>query len=68
LPRTILGSERRTEDGTHENASGAADELSAEGAAQAAAQDVCDYVAGMTDNFILEQHRKLFPAKKRIGV
>ena len=29
---------------------------------------VCDYVAKMTDNFILEQHRKLFPAKKRIGV
>jgi dGTPase len=29
---------------------------------------VCDYVAGMTDNYILEQHRRFFPAKKRIGV
>ena len=29
---------------------------------------VCDYVAGMTDSFILEQHRRFFPAKKRIGV
>jgi dGTPase len=29
---------------------------------------VCDYVAGMTDTFILEQHRRFFPAKKRIEV
>lgn len=26
---------------------------------------VCDYVAGMTDSYILEQHRRFFPAKKR---
>src|SRR5690242_9072976 len=42
------GSERRTEDGTHENASGAADELSAEGAARAAAQD-CLRLRGRND-------------------
>ena len=29
---------------------------------------ICDYVAGMTDNFILEQHRRLLPGRKRIGV
>jgi dGTPase len=29
---------------------------------------VCDYVAGMTDSYILQQHRRFFPAKKRIGV
>jgi len=29
---------------------------------------VCDYVAGMTDLYILEQHREFFPAKKRLGV
>jgi dGTPase len=29
---------------------------------------VCDYVAGMTDTYILEQYRRFFPAKKRIGV
>ena len=29
---------------------------------------VCDYVAGMTDNYILEQHKRFFPAKRRIGV
>jgi len=29
---------------------------------------VCDYVAGMTDNYILEQHRRFFPAKKKISV
>jgi dGTPase len=29
---------------------------------------VCDYVAGMTDSFIFEQHRRHFPAKKKIGV
>src|SRR5262249_22756867 len=29
---------------------------------------VCDYIAGMTDTFVLEQHRKFFPAKKRISV
>ncbi len=29
---------------------------------------VCDYVAGMTDLYIFEQHRKFFPAKKRLGV
>ena len=29
---------------------------------------VCDYIAGMTDSYILEQHRRFFPAKKRIGV
>ncbi len=29
---------------------------------------VCDYVAGMTDNYILEQHKRLLPGKKRIGV
>jgi dGTPase len=28
---------------------------------------VCDYVAGMTDSFILEQHRKFCPPKKRLG-
>jgi dGTPase len=27
---------------------------------------VCDYLAGMTDNYILEQHRRYFPAKKRM--
>jgi dGTPase len=27
---------------------------------------VCDYMAGMTDNYILEQHRRYFPAKKRM--
>ncbi len=29
---------------------------------------VCDYVAGMTDNYILEQHRRFFAAKKKISV
>jgi dGTPase len=29
---------------------------------------VCDYIAGMTDSYILEQHRRFFPAKKTIGV
>ncbi len=29
---------------------------------------VCDYVAGMTDLYIFEQHRKFFPAKKRLSV
>lgn len=29
---------------------------------------VCDYVAGMTDSYILEQHRRFIPAKKKIGV
>ncbi|HEY2391400.1 MAG TPA: deoxyguanosinetriphosphate triphosphohydrolase [Candidatus Angelobacter sp.] len=29
---------------------------------------VCDYVAGSTDVFIMEQHRKFFPPKKRVGV
>jgi len=29
---------------------------------------VCDYIAGMTDTYILEQHRRFFPSKKRIGV
>jgi dGTPase len=29
---------------------------------------VCDYVAGMTDSYILEQHRRFFSTKKRIGV
>jgi dGTPase len=29
---------------------------------------VCDYLAGMTDGYILEQHRRFFPAKKRLGV
>ena len=29
---------------------------------------VCDYVAGMTDSYIFEQHKRFFPAKKRIGV
>ena len=28
---------------------------------------VCDYVAGMTDSFILEQHRRFCPPKKRAG-
>ncbi len=28
---------------------------------------VCDYVAGMTDSYILEQHRKFCPPKKRVG-
>ena len=28
---------------------------------------VCDYVAGMTDSYILEQHRKFCPLKKRVG-
>jgi dGTPase len=28
---------------------------------------VCDYVAGMTDTFILEQHRRFFPAKPYHG-
>jgi dGTPase len=27
---------------------------------------ICDYLAGMTDNYILEQHRRYFPAKKRM--
>jgi dGTPase len=27
---------------------------------------VCDYLAGMTDGYILEQHRRYFPAKKRM--
>jgi dGTPase len=29
---------------------------------------VCDYVAGMTDSYILEQHRRFCPVKKRVGV
>ena len=29
---------------------------------------VCDYVAGMTDSYILEQHRRFCAAKKKIGV
>lgn len=29
---------------------------------------VCDYVAGMTDTFILEQHKQCCPPKKRVGV
>ncbi|HEY1937526.1 MAG TPA: deoxyguanosinetriphosphate triphosphohydrolase [Candidatus Angelobacter sp.] len=29
---------------------------------------VCDYVAGMTDSYILEQHRRFCATKKRIGV
>jgi dGTPase len=29
---------------------------------------VCDYVAGMTDSYILEQHRRFCPPKKRVGV
>ena len=29
---------------------------------------VCDYVAGSTDVFILEQHRRFCPPKKRVGV
>ncbi|HZD93911.1 MAG TPA: deoxyguanosinetriphosphate triphosphohydrolase [Candidatus Sulfotelmatobacter sp.] len=29
---------------------------------------ICDYLAGMTDTYILEQHRQFFPAKRRIGV
>jgi len=28
---------------------------------------VCDYVAGMTDTYILEQHRRFCPPKKRVG-
>jgi dGTPase len=29
---------------------------------------VCDYVAGMTDSYILEQHRRFCPGRKRSGV
>jgi dGTPase len=29
---------------------------------------VCDYIAGMTDSYILEQHRRFCPPKKRVGV
>ena len=29
---------------------------------------VCDYVAGMTDSYILEQHGRFCPPKKRAGV
>lgn len=29
---------------------------------------VCDYVAGMTDSYILEQHRRFCGAKKKVGV
>jgi dGTPase len=29
---------------------------------------VCDYVAGMTDNYIFEQHRRFFSPEKRVGV
>ena len=29
---------------------------------------VCDYLAGMTDGYILEQHRRFFPAKKRLAL
>lgn len=29
---------------------------------------VCDYIAGMTDSFILEQHRRFCPPKKRVGI
>jgi dGTPase len=28
---------------------------------------VCDYIAGMTDNYILEQHQKCFPAESKVG-
>jgi dGTPase len=28
---------------------------------------VCDFVAGMTDGYILEQHRKFCPGRKRVG-
>jgi dGTPase len=28
---------------------------------------VCDYVAGMTDTYILEQHKRFIPPKKRVG-
>jgi dGTPase len=29
---------------------------------------VCDYVAGMTDSYIFEQHRRFCAPKKRIGI
>jgi len=29
---------------------------------------VCDYLAGMTDGYILEQHRRFFQAKKRLAL
>jgi dGTPase len=29
---------------------------------------VCDYIAGMTDPFVMEQHRRFCPPKKRVGV
>jgi dGTPase len=29
---------------------------------------VCDYIAGMTDSYILEQHRRFCPGRKRISV
>jgi dGTPase len=29
---------------------------------------VCDYIAGMTDSYILEQHRRFCPGRKRIKV
>jgi dGTPase len=29
---------------------------------------VCDYVAGMTDSFIFEQHRRFCAPKKRTGI
>ena len=29
---------------------------------------VCDYIAGMTDSYILEQHRRLCPGRERISV
>ena len=28
---------------------------------------VCDYIAGMTDGYILEQHRKFWTGRKRVG-
>jgi dGTPase len=29
---------------------------------------VCDFLGGMTDGYILEQHRQFFPGKKKMGV
>ena len=29
---------------------------------------VCDYLAGMTDGYILDQHKRFFPAKKRLAL
>jgi len=36
------------------------DRVQAEGSEQGRAQAVCDYIAGMTDRFAIEEHRKLF--------